>query len=144
MLQAVRARPDLVTNALGSALAENRGLSAYLPALSQKLLGEELRIWDGRRWWLGDPAARAHVLAESADFAVQIEAKRARRLRDEAAKPLAAYRDEELANMRRNFYGFDPSYHVARYRFVVKSPNSWTPRHLALHRELDWRVPGRA
>lgn len=63
LLQAVRARPDLVTNALGSALAENRGLSAYLPALAQKLLGEDLQVWDGRRWWLGDPEARKHVLA---------------------------------------------------------------------------------
>ena len=43
--------------------------------------------------------------------------------------------------MRRNFYGFDPSYHVARYHFVLKSPQSWTPRHLARHRELGWRAP---
>ena len=59
----------------------------------------------------------------------------------EAAKPLATYREEELAQMRRNFYGFDPSYHVARHHFVRKSPASWTPRHLARHRELGWVVP---
>lgn len=63
MLQAVRQNPDLVTNALGSALAENRGLSVYLPELSRRLLGEELLIPDGRRWWLGDPKAKAHVRA---------------------------------------------------------------------------------
>ena len=39
MLQVVRRHPDLVVNALGSALAENRGLSAYLPKLAQSLLG---------------------------------------------------------------------------------------------------------
>jgi putative two-component system hydrogenase maturation factor HypX/HoxX len=88
-------------------------------------------------------AERARALAGSADFASQLEAKRARRALDEATKPLAAYREEELNNLRRNFYGFDPSYHVARYHFVVKSPNSWTPRHLALHRDLGWRVPER-
>jgi putative two-component system protein, hydrogenase maturation factor HypX/HoxX len=43
--------------------------------------------------------------------------------------------------MRRNFYGFDPSYHVARHRFVHKAPAAWTPRHLARHRDLDWRTP---
>lgn len=86
-------------------------------------------------------AARAAALANAPDFADQLQAKRARRASDEAAKPLATYRDEELANMRRNFYGFDPSYHVARYHFVAKSPNSWTPRHLAQHRELGWCVP---
>ena len=55
--------PDLVVNALGSALAENRGLSAYLPALARTILGEDLLIPDGPRWWLGDPAAREHALA---------------------------------------------------------------------------------
>jgi putative two-component system protein, hydrogenase maturation factor HypX/HoxX len=36
--------------------------------------------------------------------------------------------------MHRNFYGFDPSYHVARYHFVHKLAHAWTPRHLAVHR----------
>jgi len=72
------------------------------------------------------------------DLAQRLEEKRARRVRDEAVKPLAAYRDEELEHMRRNFYGFDPSYHVARYHFVRRTPHSWTPRHLAAHRDIDW------
>jgi uncharacterized circularly permuted ATP-grasp superfamily protein/uncharacterized alpha-E superfamily protein len=62
LLQAVRRHPDFVANALGSALAENRGLSAYLPNLAQKVLGEELAIPDGPRWWLGDPTNRGYVL----------------------------------------------------------------------------------
>jgi len=37
--------------------------------------------------------------------------------------------------MHRNFYGFDPSYHVARHHFVYRKPHAWTPRHLAPHRE---------
>jgi putative two-component system hydrogenase maturation factor HypX/HoxX len=67
--------------------------------------------------------------------------KRAQRAADEAAKPLATYRAEELEHMQRNFYGFDPSYHVARYHFVLKSLPSWTPRHLARHRDLGWQTP---
>ena len=88
---------------------------------------------------------RAEALAAAPDLAQRLEDKRARRERDEAAKPLAAYREEELAHMRRNFYGFDPSYHVARCHFVRRTPHSWTPRHLAVHRELDWgeQPPGR-
>ena len=43
---------------------------------------------------------------------------------DEAARPLAAYREDELARMRTNFFGFDPSYHVARFHFVHKVPRS--------------------
>ncbi|HEX8964174.1 MAG TPA: hydrogenase maturation protein, partial [Rhodocyclaceae bacterium] len=83
-----------------------------------------------------DVARRAAELAASAGFAARLEAKKQARARDEAAKPLAAWRAEELAQMKRNFYGFDPSYHVARWHFVRKSLPSWTPRHLAIHREL--------
>ncbi|HET8746511.1 MAG TPA: hydrogenase maturation protein [Ramlibacter sp.] len=85
-------------------------------------------------------ARRAAALAADPAFAQRLADKRAARAADEAAKPLAAYRAEELAQMRRNFYGFDPSYHVARHHFVHKSPASWTPRHLARHRELAGRT----
>jgi putative two-component system hydrogenase maturation factor HypX/HoxX len=87
-----------------------------------------------------DVARRAAELAAAPDLAQQLAAKRAQRAADEAAKPLAAYREEELSQMRRNFYGFDPSYHVARHHFVRKSPASWTPRHLARHRDLGWKT----
>jgi putative two-component system hydrogenase maturation factor HypX/HoxX len=63
-----------------------------------------------------------------------VRAKQRLRADDEARKPLAAYRAEELERMRRNFYGFDPSYHVARHHFVHRKPHAWTPRHLCLHR----------
>lgn len=79
--------------------------------------------------------ARAQALAAADDYPARLAAKRERRRRDEASKPLQAYRDEELLRMRRNFYGFDPSYHVARYHFVHKMPHAWTPRHLAVHRD---------
>lgn len=88
-----------------------------------------------------DVARRAAELAAAPNFTEELAAKQAKRHADEAAKPLAAYRAEELTEMRRNFYGFDPSYHVARYHFVSRSAHSWTPRHLARHRDLDWTVP---
>ena len=86
-------------------------------------------------------AARAASLAQAPDLPAQLAAKNEARARDEAAKPLTAYRAEEMTHMHRNFYGFDPSYHIARHHFVAKSPASWTPRHLALHRELGWQLP---
>ena len=88
-----------------------------------------------------DTARRAAELAAAPDLEQRLAAKREKRAADEAIKPLAQYRAEELEHMRRNFYGFDPSYHVARFHFVQKSPQSWTPRHLAKHRDLDWKVP---
>ncbi|MEW8040661.1 MAG: hydrogenase maturation protein [Candidatus Thiodiazotropha endolucinida] len=67
-------------------------------------------------------------------FTERLLYKNARRQADEAIKPLARYREEELEQMKRNFYGFDPSYHVARYNFVYKVPKSRTPLTLANHR----------
>ncbi len=78
--------------------------------------------------------AKARTLAEAPDFGAELAAKRAARADDEAAKPLERYRDEELARMKQNFFGFDSSYHVARYNFVFKRPRSRTPSHLATHR----------
>lgn len=46
--------------------------------------------------------------------------KARQREQDERKKPLDRYAEEELAEMRRNFFGADRSYHEARRRFVWK------------------------
>jgi putative two-component system protein, hydrogenase maturation factor HypX/HoxX len=88
----------------------------------------------GAEAFAAEVAERAAALASERGYAALLGAKRAQRAADEAAQPLAAYRAAELERMRRSFYGFDTSYHVARHRFVHKAPHSWTPRHLARHR----------
>ncbi len=94
-----------------------------------------------RQAFHADVSRRATEIADATDFTQRLARKCARRARDEVLKPLATYRAEELAHMRRNFYGFDPSFHVARFHFVTKAPASWTPRHLARHRDLGWLTP---
>ena len=87
-----------------------------------------------REDFLAHVRAAAAALAEPDGFEARLAARRARRARDEAERPLARVRADELAHMRMNFYGFDPSYHVARYRFVHRTPQAWTPLYLARHR----------
>jgi putative two-component system protein, hydrogenase maturation factor HypX/HoxX len=87
--------------------------------------------------------AHAANLLDSARFTQALAEKRAVRERDEGARPLASYRADELERMRLNFYGFDPSYHVARHRFVHRTPHAWTPLHLAQHRRLGFEVRSR-
>jgi putative two-component system hydrogenase maturation factor HypX/HoxX len=91
------------------------------------------------RDFLAETIAQAQRLAAEG-FAPRLADKRSRRHADEASKPLSAYRAEELERMRLNFFGFDPSYHVARYNFVRKVPKSRTPLYLARHRS---RTPAR-
>lgn len=88
--------------------------------------------------------AIATALARDPSLETQLNGKRQRRARDEADKPLAQYRAEELERMKLNFYGFDPSYHVARYNFVFRVPNSWTPLHLARHRRVRQKITAMA
>ena len=76
----------------------------------------------------------AEAIAISPDLPALLQKKTQQRRSDEQRKPLQSYRDEELRHMQLNFYGFDPSYHVARYHFVHKIPHGWTPRYLARHR----------
>jgi putative two-component system hydrogenase maturation factor HypX/HoxX len=86
--------------------------------------------------FLAGVIARAAEMALSPAFESRLESKITRRHSDEAQKPLAAYRAEELEKMRLNFFGFDSSYHVARSNFVRKVPKSRTPLYLARHRAL--------
>lgn len=77
---------------------------------------------------------RAEDLANVPAFASRLESKNKCRAIDEQHKPLASYRKKELEKMRMNFFGSDPSYHIARYNFVYKVDKSRTPMSIALHR----------
>ncbi|MDQ7002687.1 MAG: hydrogenase maturation protein [Ghiorsea sp.] len=79
---------------------------------------------------------KAQAMATSVNLQVSLDEKQQSRIKDESYKPLSAYREEELRRMKKNFYGFDPSYHVARYNFVYKVCKSRTPLTLAKHRNI--------
>ncbi|UTW09259.1 circularly permuted type 2 ATP-grasp protein [Pseudomonas benzenivorans] len=56
LLEAVRRGRVLVANALGSGVLESPGLPGFLPAIAQKLLGEELLLPSIASWWCGEAA----------------------------------------------------------------------------------------
>ncbi|MEM6818662.1 MAG: hydrogenase maturation protein [Pseudomonadota bacterium] len=123
-----------------------RVIDARLPigvrdALSLGLVDD--MIADSRSEFPAAMLQYAQTLATSDTFNDLLDRKHAVRLADEARKPLADYRREELERMRENFYGFDPSYHIARYNFVHKVPRSHTPLTLARHRSIASREDSR-
>ncbi|MFD3550326.1 enoyl-CoA hydratase-related protein [Streptomyces sp. NPDC058655] len=85
----------------------------------------------------GETARLASRLAVLPATRSRIAAKKARRERDEAQRPLAAYRDAELALMREAFDDPAAPYHALRRAFVRKETPAATPPHLAR------AVPGR-
>ena len=61
LLQAARAGHVAMANALGSAFLESPAIQGFLPAIAQRLLGEELQTPSLPTWWCGEPAAWADV-----------------------------------------------------------------------------------
>jgi len=68
LLDAVRQGRVLVANALGSGVLESPGLPGFLPAISQRLLGEELILPSIASWWCGEPAALEQALEKMPDL----------------------------------------------------------------------------
>jgi putative two-component system hydrogenase maturation factor HypX/HoxX len=106
---------------MGAAAAQRLGLADAVLPNARPAFG--MAVWD-----------HAERLAADLAFDRRLAEKRVRRQRDDAEKPLEAYRTEELERMRLAFYGFDSSYHVARWRFITREPIARTPLHLARHR----------
>ena len=67
-------------------------------------------------------ARLAELVAHDGLHQARLKDKRLRRAHDERAKPLDAYRQEELARCHQCFFGSDSRYHDARRRFVYKLP----------------------
>ncbi len=63
LLGAVRAGRVLIANALGSGVLESAALFGFLPAISERLLGEPLAMPSVASWWCGEPPALEYVLA---------------------------------------------------------------------------------
>lgn len=138
----VLAAPDIVLNAHYKNMGNLYGSEYWTYLLPRRVGQAGVERVMGRRLPVGADDAIAIGLVDGFlgdrlvpdDLDAHLGAKRERRRADEAERPLSAYRAAELARMRMNFFGFDPSYHVARFNFIRKVPVSRTPLFLAAHR----------
>lgn len=71
LLEAVRQGNVLVANALGSGVLESPGLPGFLPAISEKLLGEELLLPSIASWWCGEPPVLDEALEKLDELLVR-------------------------------------------------------------------------
>lgn len=69
--EAVRRGTVRIVNGLGAGVLENPGLLPFLPAASEALLGESLRLPSVPTWWCGEPDGLEHVLADLDRLAVR-------------------------------------------------------------------------
>jgi len=63
LVQTIRRGRAATANMLGSGLVESPGFAEFLPAVSRRLLGEDLALQTPRSWWCGHPENLAHVLS---------------------------------------------------------------------------------
>lgn len=117
---------------VGSAAADRlTGDALPLSAAAAVRLGLADRTVDCAAESFTDEVTRlAARLAASPAAQARTAAKKAERDRDEAHRPLADYREQELAVMRRTFFDPRSSYHALRRAFVHKDPLSDRPRTL--------------
>jgi len=71
LLECVRQGSVAVVNTLGSGILENPALLPFLPQLSERLLGQPLRLPSVDTWWCGDAASRSHVLTHLDELVVR-------------------------------------------------------------------------
>jgi uncharacterized circularly permuted ATP-grasp superfamily protein/uncharacterized alpha-E superfamily protein len=100
LLQAVRAGEVMVANGLGSGFLESPAIAGFLPAISQRLFGEELTLPARASWWCGEAAALAQALPQLEQMVVKPTCAAQARLQrwdTEVAVWLDAARRERLA-----------------------------------------------
>ncbi|MBT2481489.1 hydrogenase maturation protein [Streptomyces sp. ISL-94] len=124
---------------VGTGVAERLTTEALpLSADAARRLGlTDRTIACGPQAFAAETARLAARLAASPATQTAIARKKDRRGREEAVRPLAAYREAELAQMRETFFDPRAPYHALRRAFVRKEPPDRTPPHLAR------AVPGR-
>lgn len=71
LVEAARRGAVGLANPLGAGVLENAGLTPFLPAIAQRLLGEDLALPSAQTWWCGDPSSRSHVLANLESLVVK-------------------------------------------------------------------------
>lgn len=67
LAEAVRRGRVRLVNGLGAGVLENPALMPFLPAISERLLGEQLRLSSVPTWWCGDEESRESVLTRIAE-----------------------------------------------------------------------------
>ncbi len=71
LLEAMRRSNVAVVNPLGSALLENPGLTAFLPAAARHFLGEDLRLPSPASWWCGTSEGREYVMGHLSELVIR-------------------------------------------------------------------------
>jgi uncharacterized circularly permuted ATP-grasp superfamily protein/uncharacterized alpha-E superfamily protein len=132
LVEAVRAGNVVVANALGSGLIESPAFMPFLPPLSQRLLGERLKLPSVATWWCGQRQPLEYVLA-NLDFLVIKPAFPAQGMEPVFGGQLTGEeRSRMITRLRERPYDFAGQELVDLSTVPVWSDNSLVPRRVVL------------
>lgn len=100
MIAALRHGRVTMLNALGSGVLEARAMMAFLPNLSQQLMGRPLAMPNIATWWLGGGAEQAAVLADPSRMAISPALDTGLPFDSDTAPELAAGMDPDMLARR--------------------------------------------
>jgi uncharacterized circularly permuted ATP-grasp superfamily protein/uncharacterized alpha-E superfamily protein len=132
LVEAVRAGNVVVANALGAGLIESPAFMAFLPRLSQRLLGERLKLPSVATWWCGQPEPLQYVL-DNLDYLVIKPAFPAHGLEPVFGGKLTGdERSRMIQRLRQRPYEFAGQELLHLSTMPVWSQDSLTPRRVVL------------
>ncbi len=120
LVGALRAGTVAVANALGSGILQSPAFMAFLPALCNQMLGEELKLSSIATWWCGQPESQRYVMEHLDDLMVR------NAFRPHRGHPLADLpsNDEEDGALLQHVQ-FQPHLYVAQERFTLSTAPAW-------------------
>ncbi|XXF09737.1 circularly permuted type 2 ATP-grasp protein [Pseudomonas sp. D2-3] len=132
LLEVVRQGRVLMANALGSGLLEARGLSGFLPAISERLLGEPLLLPGITSAWCGEAPVLAQVLGDLPNWLIRPCA---------AAQPVIAGQAGDLeAQQLANHLRQHPEAYVAQAPVQLSRAPVWLGEQGMQPRAIGMRV----
>ena len=132
LVEAVRAGNVVVANALGTGMIESPAFMPFLPLLSQRLLGERLKLPSVATWWCGQPRPLQYVL-DNLDYLVIKPAFPAHGLEPVFGGKLTGdERPRMIKRMRERPYEFAGQELLDLSTVPVWSQDSLTPRRVVL------------
>lgn len=129
LLQVMRAGNVLVANSLGASFLESPAINGFLPALSRRLLNEDLLLPSLPSWWCGETAAREQVMPTLTGAVVKSTFPNSR-LRP-GFEPVigGAATEEELAALRTRVHQEPDAFTIQEYLPLSQAP-SWSHGHI--------------
>lgn len=130
LVQSVRRNPSLIANALGTAVIENRGLAAYLPALARHLIGEELALPETDRMWLGAAENRRQLDGNIDDYLIRPAFEATARPGHARVAQRFGDLDERSRNALKEELELNGAAYVAQRQVPLATAPAWTAQGL--------------